>query len=596
MTVLESRFEQVADAIDAGDVLHYEYDLKFDVMLKEPGQTVHGKPILLNTINILKQAVRPNEVIEFFDIQGNQFHPELLNGNNDNLGDMFCTEIGGPDSKIFMFGMKIQTTVSYANLKSRIHPALTASRIYMKLHHGGFEYGVNWNQLGFFIGKHPGFVDKSMLMQSVLEKFANAWKHDKTFWTKEKKQKLQEKFQTGLSKFDPMSVPLVVTSNAVSFTVNDKALRTQTATIMIPFKFYSAGKTIMDYLLLQAKTIDNYIPHALKREDTLSYTTILQSHAKWMHEHRNIQITNIPSRNSLLNIPGKRGITLQAVIDQLQSVLDHNYDRYRQRVNISVNVKDFVTLLSTIEKSLINHAFEYKPQLKQVNIKNPSDTESTKTTKSRYTTALSGIISLAGQQSLDASATYSSTSPWTRRTVPATINFTEPDPNNFPSLPSRSRTQANADANSDTQETVATNATTISMSVFQDALTQVEANHKREMESLKLVFQAELETLKQQLIHQQQDQHIPQTNSVETKLDMIMRHLQLSLPTDDSNPTSPPRKRRDQSNTPVKNHFSPYTQTDEEQYPDTTLHWDSEEEEQPPSSQDTAMAMSGSEN
>jgi hypothetical protein len=231
MTVLESQFEQVADAIEAGDVVQYEYDLKFDVALKEPRETVHGKPILTNTFNLLQQAVRPNELIEFFDVHGNQFYPERLSGNKDKLGDMFCVEIGGPDSKIFMFGLKIQTTVAYSTLKDRIQPGLLASKTYMKIHYGGFEHGVNWNQLGFFIGKHPGFVDKPTLMMSVLESFATGWKQDKQYWTNEKKQELQEKFQTGLSKFDPLSIPMIITSNITAAKAKDKEIRSQTATM-----------------------------------------------------------------------------------------------------------------------------------------------------------------------------------------------------------------------------------------------------------------------------------------------------------------------------------------------------------------------------
>jgi hypothetical protein len=48
---------------------------------------------------------------------------------------------------------------------------------------------------------------------------------------------------------------------------------------MIPFQYYRVGRIIMDYLLLHAKTIQNYIPYALKREDPKAYTTILHSHA-----------------------------------------------------------------------------------------------------------------------------------------------------------------------------------------------------------------------------------------------------------------------------------------------------------------------------
>ena len=34
MTILESQFEEVADAIDAGKVLHHEYDLKNNILMK----------------------------------------------------------------------------------------------------------------------------------------------------------------------------------------------------------------------------------------------------------------------------------------------------------------------------------------------------------------------------------------------------------------------------------------------------------------------------------------------------------------------------------------------------------------------------------
>jgi hypothetical protein len=76
MTVLESRFEEVADAIDAGEVNHYEYDLMFDIVLKEASGMVQGKPLLDQTFNILRQAIRSNELIEFFDVSGNQFQPD----------------------------------------------------------------------------------------------------------------------------------------------------------------------------------------------------------------------------------------------------------------------------------------------------------------------------------------------------------------------------------------------------------------------------------------------------------------------------------------------------------------------------------------
>jgi hypothetical protein len=140
------------------------------------------------------------------------------------------------------------------------------------------------------------------------------------------------------------------------------------------------------------------------------------------------------------------------------------------------------------------------------------------------------------------------------------------------------------------------------MSTFQEVLAQSEENHKRELQQLKQLFQTELSLLKQQLCLQQQQAPAmtPTTNStVEAKLDIIMKHLQLTVHDPTEKPTdtsSPPRKRRDQSATPTSVRRTPDSMTDEDHYPEPTLNWDSDDaEDDEPSSQDNAMALSGSE-
>lgn len=135
------------------------------------------------------------------------------------------------------------------------------------------------------------------------------------------------------------------------------------------------------------------------------------------------------------------------------------------------------------------------------------------------------------------------------------------------------------------------------MSVFQDALAQAEANHKRELEQLRQVFQTELAFLKEQLsLHQ----YSPKANiSLETKLDLIMQHLHLAVPSipDSSQTPSPPRKRRDQTPTPDHLKQSNSEAMEEEQFPETTLNWDSDDEEKDKysSSHDNDMTLSGRE-
>jgi hypothetical protein len=231
---------------------------------------------------------------------------------------------------------------------------------------------------------------------------------------------------------------MVIASNIITAKVSHTDIRTQVAAIMIPFKIYRAGSIIMDYLLLQSRSITNYIPYALKREDPSAYASIINAHSIWMNEHRNIQILNIPTRNSL-HSTGKHNITMQQVVNNLPLALDSNYDRIRQRLNISVNAANFSTMQSMIKQAIAKHEFNYKPHLKHITPRPTEDDVSSTTNKSRYSSALSDIILYAANQPTDdQSSSNSNKNPWKRRTVPSVINFTEYDPNSFPPLPNRS--------------------------------------------------------------------------------------------------------------------------------------------------------------
>lgn len=76
-----------------------------------------------------------------------------------------------------------------------------------------------------------------------------------------------------------------------------------------------------------------------------------------------------------------------------------------------------------------------------------------------------------------------------------------------------------------------------------------------------------------------------------------MQHLQLTTPPTPTAPhtPSPPRKRRDLTATPLHLLLNTQDNMEEEQFPETTLHWDSDDDTKVPSSQDNDMQLSGRE-
>ena len=113
MTILESPFEAVA-----GDVPHREYDLKISIVMKVAFATIPGKDLLATTLKILHDTAKHGEVLEISDINNNQVKPDLSGIDSKDIEQNFCVEIGGATNQLFMFGVKIQSSMPYPVLKS----------------------------------------------------------------------------------------------------------------------------------------------------------------------------------------------------------------------------------------------------------------------------------------------------------------------------------------------------------------------------------------------------------------------------------------------------------------------------------------------
>ncbi len=169
--------------------------------------------------------------------------------------------------------------------------------------------------------------------------------------------------------------------------------------------------------------------------------------------------------------------------------------------------------------------------------------------------------------------------PWKSPTIPTTIDFTGNYSTQFPPLksPNPPTSHPANDTRSDT-----TTVTTI-----QSAITTALAEHRAELEEMRATFQQEIAELKNQLTQRQ----IPAHTSLESKIDMLMTHFQLTTAnpaSDDERNPSPPRKKRDSH----RQHTCtlPDTPTDMD-----ATGWGFDDEDDLPSSQDGDMTPSGSE-
>jgi hypothetical protein len=79
-------------------------------------------------------------------------------------------ETGGMDDNTLFFACTIQTTIPFLSIKGRTINEFRRHNTFLKIHRGGFKYGVNWSPLGFFIKHHPSFVNETIKSNLIPER------------------------------------------------------------------------------------------------------------------------------------------------------------------------------------------------------------------------------------------------------------------------------------------------------------------------------------------------------------------------------------------------------------------------------------------
>lgn len=590
-TILESKFEHVADNIDADEVPHYEFDLKISIVLKTALKKIPGKKFLTNTFSTLQGAAKKGEVLEIFDVNNHQIKPDLSGIEADAIEKNFCVEVTEKEVQVFSFGAKIQSTMPFSTLKERTKGLLKSKSTYISLHRSGFTHGINWVSLGFFTSKHPRFVNQESIRQTIVEKFVDGWKSDNIFWTSQRKKEVIGKLNTKATPFDPSEFPFFVTSKTTTAKESTTTITSYTVSVMVPQTFAKAGRSIMDYLLLNAKVLPNYVPLAFQYEDQKAFCNILKAHDKWMEEHRNIQITNIPNAAYWNDPASKDGQTLRAILSSTPTVLDFNYDPKHSRLNVSANNKNFATTAYDLSQKITTANFSVRPKVRSVqNFSANNSQASTATAATKYSEILSTMISSATSQasSHKVPTVTNRRNAW-HKTVPTTIDFYDNNAANFPPLRPTSPTVDNQSY--DTASDGIT-ASTI-QSAIQDALAEVQRKHNNEIQSMREA----ISMLQEQITQRNQST----TDRLEKKIDLLMQQFCLG-PTTINN--IGPTKFNETVNDDIVP--SPFRKKPRNEHPEsatptsTSLQqddpgWDFDDDEDISSSQDGADAPSGSE-
>ena len=297
--------EGTEDTMDTNSGPKYNYDVKIEFVLKSPGEKVYAKAIMVKTMKAIQSTIRKGEFVTFRDvIEAEPVHPELRGIAPEDVADKFCFEVGGQERSIAYFGFIIQSNISFQVLKKRTFDEFKKTNTFMRLHSGGFDFGVNWSTLGFILEEHPTFTDVHTLRTTLMNKIATAWSNDIDIFSADKKADIIHSIKPNSTTiFTPSDIPMNITTSNVSAR-NEKGLtiKTNAVVVTIPHKFYHIGNFIMDHVTIVRNSVTHFIPNGFKREDPEGYYELVEQHQIWMDNHRNIPILNVATLDQFTHI------------------------------------------------------------------------------------------------------------------------------------------------------------------------------------------------------------------------------------------------------------------------------------------------------
>jgi len=520
-TIPESDFEAMDDNMEATNSDIYVYDIKFEVVLKEELETVPGKASLLKSLRAIKNIKRQQEKIDFYDTSGVQISPDLIGIEEKEIGRRFCVETGGMNNRSLFFACTIHTTITFAEIKGRTIKEFKANNIYLKIHRGGFKYGVNWSPIGFFIKMHPGFVHRETLKDDLMEKIKTSWEqNDDGFFDDDQKTKIIQIIddQSNPFTFDPATIPFeVIQSSIMAKNSSNETIRANAIVVTVPFQFYKVGITIMDYLVITSEKIDNYIPIGYKKEDPESFFNIVNNHSNWMNSTRHAIIKNVPTIKHMRGEVDSKGYSMERILMNTQGIENISYNPDRKQIIVAINSQKMSQVTRSIQGAMTSAEFTYNPQLAKKF--NPTGSlGSTNSGTSKYSAAMKKYHANSPNSSVatsvDGTKTTNNTGwSWnTQRKIPKEIDFT--DNTEFPALTTNTRKEPTPTINDES-----ITDTTVIQQAIDTALKKAYEDHKQEIKAIQEAMQEKFN--KQLQIIQQQNN----TSSLEKKFDSLLELL-----------------------------------------------------------------------
>ena len=483
MSVSTGNNELSDDELSAQQPVPYQYDLRLEIGVKSEEGPVPVASIFHELVQRMKAAADEGAPLAVLTATDKMFfeHKELP---SDEFQKAFQVEnIDGKVSKILL-GFKIRTMTKFSDIKRRLmHTYLIPRNLFLRQHVGGFENGVKSYSYGFLKDDHPDHPDISMRNQRFARIISEAWQKI----DKEERKKWRQELPNVFFGKSGIMLPINFTKERLSASCDDKdRIVTYALVVSTPTKYGRLLKLLLD-TALKAKRINNLIPFALSRDNMEGYYYIVAHQARFIENHRNIPIMNVPAGARVTK--GSKGETLADVLNTNSSIQRVAYDPQQNRYHVSTIAAKYREVHQWVNSTLNEHKFPFSPYIRPLKYGSGQGGNSTSLS---YSEIFKDTISIANESYASNTTKTTVSNVWKTR-PPLAISYSLSDAA-FPAL-STPKHQIPA-TTSTTSETL--DEDTI-QSAISSAIKKLEDQHRAEINQLKLEMQSKINEVTSQM-------------------------------------------------------------------------------------------------
>lgn len=279
----------------------YIYDLRLEVIEKTPGQPV---PLFPAFLTIMEEIEKLGVFLAADDAHGTRFTISDLKTMKD-FSTRFNVTSTNRSTRKAMMGFQLHSSSTLTHIKNHLIGTLQSNSAFLRIHKGGLDQ-LQQTTLGFLLNAHPRVANFNVLSNQLNASVQAAWKNNVLFPPSEK-ARLVTKFPSLVGPNQSIrDLPVQFQTGQVFSRPNGKtSVKSDAITVLAPSSMTKELRFLFDLVLQKTTYPEEFIPTTLIRSSPDTYHKLVCLQAKFMHNHRRLQILNVPLKNLSIVSPAQ---------------------------------------------------------------------------------------------------------------------------------------------------------------------------------------------------------------------------------------------------------------------------------------------------